>query len=134
MDLRTGVLGKVANTITVWGIQLGIPRPPYTRNVGAVIETIGRRSGKRRRIPVGYLEDEGKLIVVVEDGPRADWVRNALARDGSLRVHYHGRWRDARLNLVEGDPETYLQRMNSIHAHFLRHHSSTPQVAEITLE
>ena len=134
MDLRKGIIGRVANTITVWGIQLGIPRPPYTRSVGMVVETVGRRSGKRRRIPVGYIEEDGKLIVVVEDGARADWVRNALARDGRLRVHLRGRWRDARIRLIEGDPESYLQRMNKVHAYFVRRHSSTPGVAEITLE
>jgi hypothetical protein len=80
------------------------------------------------------MEEGGKLIVVVEDGARADWVRNALARDGSLRVHLRGRWRDARLHLIAGDPEAYLQRMSSTHAYFVRRHSSEPGVAEITLE
>lgn len=133
MDLRRGLVGKIANTVTVWGIQLGIPRPPYTRNVGAVIETIGRRSGRRRRTPVGYLEEDGRLIVVVEDGARADWVRNAMARGGSLRVHYRGRWRDGWLRMIEEDTEPYLRRMNRVHAYFVRQHSSTPQLAEIRL-
>ena len=134
MDLRRGAIGKVANTVTVWGILLGIPRPPYTRSVGMVVETVGRRSGKRFRIPVGYIEEDGRLIVVAEDGARADWVRNALARDGRLRLHLRGRWRDARLRLVEGDPEAYLRRMSKLHAYFVRRHSSTPGVAEIALE
>ena len=134
MDLRKGLIGRVANGVTVWGILLGIPRPPYTRNVGMVIETVGRKSGKRRRLPVGYIEEDGRLIVVVEDGARADWVRNALARDGRLRIHLRGRWRDARLRLIEGDPEAYLQRMNKIHAYFVRRHSSASGVAEITVE
>ena len=134
MDLRKGIIGRVANTITVWGIQLGIPRPPYNRGNGMVVETIGRKSGRRRRIPVGYIEEDSKLIVVVEDGARADWVRNALARDGRLRVHLRGRWRDAQIRLIEGDPESYLQRMNKVHAYFVRRHSSAPGVAEITVE
>ena len=134
MNLKTGPIGKAANALTIWAIQLGVPRPPYTRSNAIVVETVGRRSGKRRRIPVGYIEDGGKLIVVVEDGGRADWVRNALARDGGLRVHLRGQWRAARLRLFEGDPEGYLQRMNKIHAHFVRAHSSTPGVAEITVE
>jgi deazaflavin-dependent oxidoreductase (nitroreductase family) len=99
-----------------------------------VIETVGRKSGKRRRLPVGYIEEDGKLIVVVEDGARADWVRNALAREGRLRVHLRGRWREARLRLIEGDPEAYLRRMSKTHAFFVRRHSSVPGVAEITLE
>ena len=133
MNLKTGPIGRAANALTIWAIQLGIPRPPYTRGNAIVVETVGRRSGRRRRIPVGYIEEDGKLIVVVEDGARADWVRNALAREEKLRIHYRGRWRAARLRLFEGDPESYLRRMNKIHAHFVRAHSSTPGVAEITL-
>jgi deazaflavin-dependent oxidoreductase (nitroreductase family) len=134
VNLKTGPIGKAANALTVWAIQLGIPRPPYNRGNGMVIETVGRRSGKRRRIPVGYIEEDGRLIVVVEDGARADWVRNALAREGKLRVHLRGRWRDARLRLIEGDAEAYLQRMNKLHAYFVRRHSSVPGIAEITVE
>ena len=124
----------VANAITMWAIRLGIPRPPYSRANALIVETSGRRSGKRRRIPVGYLEDDGKLIVVAEDGARADWVRNALSRDGQLRVYVGGKWRNARLALVEDQPEDYLQRMNRLHAALVRVHSSTPKVVEITLE
>ena len=133
MNLKTGPIGKAANALTIWAIQLGIPRPPYTRGNAIVVETVGRKSGRRRRIPVGYIEEDGKLIVVVEDGARADWIRNAVAR-GGLRVHYRGRWRDARLRLIEGEPEEYLRRMNRVHAHFVRAHSSVPAVAEITLD
>ena len=132
MNLKTGPIGRAANAITVWGILLGIGRPPYTRSNALVVETVGRRSGRRRRIPVGYVEEGGKLFVVVEDGARADWIRNAVAR-GGLRVHYRGRWRDARLRLIEGEPEEYLRRMNRVHAHFVRAHSSVPAVAEISL-
>ena len=85
---------RIANAITIQAIIAGIPRPPYTRKNALVIETLGRRSGKRYRIPVGYLDDDGRIIVVVEDGARANWVRNALARDGRLRIHLLGRWRD----------------------------------------
>ena len=77
---------RIANAITNAAIIAGIPRPPYTRRNALVIETFGRRSGKRRRIPVGFLDDDGRIIVVVEDGPDSNWVRNVLARDGQLRI------------------------------------------------
>jgi len=125
---------RIANAITNAAIITGIPRPPYTRKNALVIETVGRRSGKRRRIPVGYLDDSGRIIVVVEDGPRSNWVRNALARDGRLRIHLRGRWRSANLKMLEAAPETYLRRMNRIHADLVRSHSSTPSVAELVLE
>ncbi len=128
-----GVIGLIANQVTMWAILTGIPRPPYTRGNAIIIETVGRRSGRRRRVPVGFLEDEGKLIVVVEDGRRADWVRNVLAHDSRLRVFLRGRWLDGKLSLIEGDPQEYLRRMNVLHAALVRRHSSTPSVAQITV-
>lgn len=122
---------RMANAITNLAIMTGIPRPPYTRNNALVIETVGRRSGRRHRIPVGYLDDDGRIIVVVEDGLRANWVRNAFARDGHLRIHLRGRWHDATLRMLDEDPESYLTRMNRIHAGFVRLESSTPRVAEL---
>ncbi len=118
----------------MWPLRLGLPSPPYTRGNAIIVETIGRHSGKRRRVPVGFLEEDGKLIVVAEDGLAASWVRNALARDGRLRVFLHGRWRDARLEPRQGDPEVYLRRMNRTHAAFVRMESSAPELVEITPE
>jgi deazaflavin-dependent oxidoreductase (nitroreductase family) len=118
----------------MWPLRLGLPSPPYTRGNAIIVETIGRRSGKRRRVPVGFLEEDGKLIVVVEDGLAASWVRNALARNGRLRVFLHGRWRNARLEPRRGDPEVYLRRMNRTHTAFVRMESSAPELVEITPE
>jgi deazaflavin-dependent oxidoreductase (nitroreductase family) len=125
---------RIANAVTTLALLVGIPRPPYTRENALIIETVGRRSGKRRRIPVGYLDDGGRIIVVVEDGSRADWVRNALADDGRLRVHLRGAWRRARLGILDADPERYLHRMNRVHAAFVRLESTTPGVVEIIPE
>ena len=125
---------RMANAITNAAIIAGIPRPPYTRKNALVIETIGRQSGKRHRTPVGYLVDGGRIIVVVEDGSRSHWVRNALAQDGHLRIHLRGQWHSAKLRMLEADPETYLRRMNRVHALFVRTESSTPGVAELVLE
>jgi deazaflavin-dependent oxidoreductase (nitroreductase family) len=122
----------VANGLTTWAIIAGIPRPPYARANALVAETVGRRSGKRRRVPVGYLAEDGKLVVVVEDGLRAHWVRNALAQEGRLRIHLRGSWRPARLRVVARDPEACLRRMNRLHAALVRQHASTPAVVEIT--
>ena len=122
---------RMANAVTNFALLAGIPRPPYTRDNALIVETSGRRSGKRRRMPVGYLDDGGRIIVVVEDGSRAQWVRNALADGGRLRIFLRGTWRPARLQVLEGEPETYLKRMNRVHAAFVRHESSTPSVIEL---
>src|SRR3990172_1297712 len=91
---------RMANAITSLALLAGIPRPPYTRENALIVETVGRRSGKRRRVPVGYLDDGGRIIVVVEDGARAQWVRNSLAHGGRLRIFFRGAWRSARLRLL----------------------------------
>jgi deazaflavin-dependent oxidoreductase (nitroreductase family) len=125
-------LRRVGNPVRLRSLLIGLPSPPYTRRNAIIIETVGRRSGKRYRIPVGFLGEDDRLIVVAEDGLRSSWVRNALARDGQLRVFLHGRWRDATLRARPGDPEPYLRRMNRVHAAFVRTESSDPAVIEIT--
>ena len=126
-------LVSVANAITNMAILIGIPRPPYTRRNAIVVETVGRRSGRRRRVPVGYIEENGKLVVVVEDGSRAQWVQNALAQGGTLRVHFNGQWRAGHLRVTNDEPERYLARMNRVHAHLVRAHSTRPSVVEINI-
>ena len=126
-------LRKVGSPLRMWPLLVGLPSPPYTRNNALIIETIGRKSGRRYRIPVGFLAENGKLIVVAEDGVRSAWVKNALARDGRLRVFFHGHWRTARLRPRTDDADPYLRRMNRVHAAFVRKESSTPAVIEITL-
>jgi deazaflavin-dependent oxidoreductase (nitroreductase family) len=125
---------RIANAVTNLALLAGTLRPPYNRGNALIVETVGRRSGKRYRVPVGYLDDGGRVIVVVEDGLRAFWVRNALANDGRMRIHLQGAWRLARLRILDGDPETYLRRMNRVHAAFVRNESSTPGVVEIVPE
>lgn len=125
---------RLGNPLRMWPLRLGLPSPPYTRRNAIIVETIGRRSGRRRRVPVGFLEENGGLIVVAEDGLRTSWVRNALDRDGRLRVFFRGKWRDAHLTPRPGDPEIYLRRMNKAHAAFVRMGSSVPTLVEITPE
>lgn len=125
---------RIGSPLRIWPLLVGLPSPPYTRRNAIVVETIGRRSGRRRRAPVGFLEEDGKLIVVAEDGLASTWVRNALAREGRLRVFLRGRWRDARLAPRDGDPEAYLRRMNRLHAAFVRMESSKLSLIEITPE
>src|SRR5207237_10244263 len=95
---------RIANAVTKLALLVGIPQPPYTRENALIVETVGRRSGKRRRIPVGYLDNGGRIIVVVEDGSRAQWVRNALANDGRLRIHLLGACRPAPLRTLRARP------------------------------
>lgn len=125
---------RLGNPLRMWPLRLGLPSPPYHRGNAIIVETIGHRSGGRRRAPVGFLEEDGKLIVVAEDGLATAWVRNALGKDGRLRVFFHGKWCGARLEPGAGDPEVYLRRMNKTHAAFVRMESSHLAIIEITPE
>jgi deazaflavin-dependent oxidoreductase (nitroreductase family) len=68
----------------------------------ALIETIGRRSGKRRRNVVGLHVDAGTGWVVAEQGHHAGYVRN-LQADPEVRVRRGRRWVAARAEVVDGD-------------------------------
>jgi len=127
-------LVRIANEITKFSLLIGIPRRPYTRANALIVETVGHRSGKCWRIPAGSLDDGGHIIVVVEDCLRAHGIRNALANDTRPRIHFQGAWHEARLRILETDPESYLNRMNRAHAGFVRLESTTPAVVEIVLE
>jgi deazaflavin-dependent oxidoreductase (nitroreductase family) len=122
---------RIANAVTNFALLAGIPRPPYKRGNALIVATIGRRSGSRRRVSVGYFDDGGRIIVVVEDGSRAQWVRNSLADGSRLRIYFRGAWRSARLQVLAADPETYLERMKRVHAAFVRNEASTPGVIEL---
>jgi deazaflavin-dependent oxidoreductase (nitroreductase family) len=113
-------------------LRLGLPTPLYSRGNAVIIETLGRLSGQRRRTPLGYLEENGRIIVVAENGAKAHCVRNALSQGGRLRVFHRGRWEEATLRLLDDDPEAYLARMSSTHASLVRRLGSDLRVVEIT--
>lgn len=124
-------LRDLTNFAVMLALRLGVPMPPYTRGSALILETRGRKSGKRRRTPVGYVADDGTLYVVAEQGPRASYVRNARADGGRLRVFHRGRWKDATLRVTDADAETYLGRMSSAHASIVRRLGKDLRVVEI---
>jgi len=68
----------------------------------ALVETRGRRSGKRRRTVVGMHLDGTTGFVVAEHGRHAGYVRNIQA-DPTVRVCLRGRWHGARAELLVDD-------------------------------
>ena len=67
-----------------------------------LIETKGRRTGKRRRNVVGMLLEGDTGWVVAEQGRHAGYVRN-LEANPDVRVRVGRTWRPARAQVVEGD-------------------------------
>lgn len=73
-----------------------------------LVETTGRRSGKRRRTVVGMNIDGDTGWVVAEHGRQAGYVRN-LEADPNVRVRVGRAWRPARARIVaEDDPQARL--------------------------
>jgi deazaflavin-dependent oxidoreductase (nitroreductase family) len=52
--------------------------PPF-----ALVEHVGRTSGKRYRTPVLAFGRAGRLVIALTYGPATDWVRNVLAHGGA---------------------------------------------------
>ena len=90
------------NPPTMLAVRMGLVRGHV------LIETIGRRTGKRRRTVVGMHVADSTGWVVAEQGSHAAYVRNIEA-DPSVRVCIKGKWRTARAQAVpDDDPKLRL--------------------------
>lgn len=86
----------------------------------ALVETVGRRSGKRRVTVVGMRVDGSTGWVVAEQGRHAGYVRNIAARP-EVRVRIGRRWRTAHATAVpDDDPEARLGSFSRSHASSVR--------------
>lgn len=56
----------------------------------AVLEHVGRRSGRRYRTPVAVLQAGDRLVIPVPFGLGTQWVQNVLAAGGAT-IHWRGR-------------------------------------------
>jgi deazaflavin-dependent oxidoreductase (nitroreductase family) len=68
----------------------------------ALLETTGRRSGEKRRVPVGDGLRGGAFWIVAEHGRHADYVRN-IEHDPRVRVKVGRRWRSGTAHVLEDD-------------------------------
>lgn len=85
-----------------------------------LVETRGRRTGRRRRNVVGMKIAGDTGWVVAEHGRRAGWVRNIEA-DADVSVRIGRRWRPARAEVVaDDDPQARLDTFGSSHAAAVR--------------
>ena len=76
-----------------------------------VLETVGRRSGRPRQVPLGFAAEGDTVWIVAEHGHRADYIRN-LQANPRVRVLLRGRWRAGTAAvLADDDPRQRLRRM-----------------------
>lgn len=109
---RHRVLGRlqqsVINPVVRLAWELGIPIPG-----DALLETIGRRTGRPRRTAVCNGLDGETFWLVAQHGRSADWVRNIEA-DARVRVRVsglHTGWRAGTAHILDGDDPQERQRI-----------------------
>ena len=100
----TFLSAKVFNRLVLAAARHGLPTPSVV-----ILETIGRRSGEPRRVPVTRLLEGDTLWIVTEHGRKAAYVRNIEANP-SVRVRVGRRWRTGTARVVSGVDWRDLQR------------------------
>lgn len=99
----------------------------------AIVETTGRRSGRKRQTPVG-----GRLVgeaywLVAGDGRHSDYVKN-VAADPRVRVRVHGRWRAGVATILDDDhARRRLLRLNPFNSAFVAIAAKDPLTIRIDL-
>jgi deazaflavin-dependent oxidoreductase (nitroreductase family) len=94
-----------------------IVNPPARAAAGlapwwVLLETRGRRSGKRRRIPLARGPRDADVVWLGSvHGRRASWVRNIEASP-EVRIMLSGRWHDGRATVRDFD-EGIVRRFNA---------------------
>ena len=87
---------------------LGIVPPGY-----ALLETIGRKTGKARRTPVGDALVGRQFWIVAEHGMKAGYVRNIAHNPRvrlKLREGFRARWHPGTAHLLSDDDPRARQR------------------------
>jgi deazaflavin-dependent oxidoreductase (nitroreductase family) len=102
--LASGTARYVFNPIVRGLFRVGLPAPGT-----AILETIGRKSGRPRRNPVTNGLDDGVFWIVAEHGRRASYVRN-IESNPRVRIRIGRRWREGTARLVpDDDPRERLR-------------------------
>lgn len=95
--LKRRILKPVYRVVNPLNIRLARYSPGQ-----AVIETLGRRTGRPRRTPVGGRLVDGSFWLVTEHGRKADYVRNA-EHNPMVRVQLRGEWYAGTAHLLDED-------------------------------
>lgn len=110
------------------------PIPHYPTRYATTIETVDPASGEPRRRVVGYVDGEGRVIIIAPRGHDTDFVREALAAGGHMRVVHDGHWRDAHLHVTDIDPEVLLDQLPPRSRRDIRAHATDPCVVEVLFD
>lgn len=114
-----GTLPMQRSLNALMGLLLRSPAHGLLSSRLLTITVTGRKTGRKYKIPVGYVEHEGALLV----GTSAKWHRN-LRADTPVRVRFRGRDRPARSEVItDEDQLTAFYRVilpqNPVHGRFV---------------
>ncbi|ROZ83996.1 nitroreductase family deazaflavin-dependent oxidoreductase [Gordonia sp. OPL2] len=79
-----------------------LSRIGVTTHLATDLETIGRRSGQARIVPVSAAFDDDGAWVISQHGTRSGWAIN-VAADSRVRIRQGTRWRRGSAEFVPGD-------------------------------
>lgn len=83
-----------------------------------VVETVGRRTGLRRQVPVGGRVTKDAFWLVAGNGRHSAFVKN-LEATPRVRVRARGQWHDGTAQIVDDDPLPRLLRSNPLNGLFV---------------
>jgi len=118
------VFERLAPRRVVRGYQKFVGNPLLRPSAGimpgwAVIETVGRRTGLPRQVPVGGRLHGDSYWLVAGDARQSAYVRN-IEVEPRVRVRVHGRWRSGTAHLLPGDnARRRLLRLNPVNSLFV---------------
>jgi deazaflavin-dependent oxidoreductase (nitroreductase family) len=107
---------ELKRRLVTW-FQRRIANPVLVRMPGrAVLETTGRKSGQKRRTPIGGRRVGDDFWLVSEYGEKSQYVRNIKA-DPRVRVRIKGRWRTGIAYLMpEDDAKARLRGLPTVNS------------------
>lgn len=116
-----------------------VANPPWMLIAGrlpgfALLETTGRRTGRKHHVPVGARLRDGSVWLVTAHASEVQYIRNIKA-DPAVRVRIRGRWRDGVAHLVpEDDAPRRALRLNLLNGLFVRMASADLITVRIDIE
>ena len=79
-----------------------------------LLETTGRKTGKRRRTPVGATVRGGSYWIVSEHGRHSSYVRNIEA-NSRVRIRHRRKWHEGKAQILRNeDPRKHAKGLNGL--------------------
>ncbi len=109
---------RMLNRVVEPAIRAGVGSPRFVPTGFVVLETVGRKSGVRRRSPLAATRIGSHVVVGTFRGNRSQWVRNLSARPNT-RYWLAGRPRNTRAFVMHGEkrfrvPESLPDHMKRV--------------------